>query len=248
MEKEDGSISLSVKVSRFDEGKFREREYGISLNKRATVLDALLNIKDKVDPTLSIRYSCRMGICGSCAMVIDGKPRLACETHINPDADSVRVEPMRGHPLLKDLVTDFDDFFARLRSVKPWIIQKALKSTRVTSRVMQDPENTNQIVPFSSCISCGLCVDACPVVNTHPNFIGPQALAQVHRFSIDSRDGEGTGRIAPVDSKEGIWGCEFVGACSLVCPKGVDPALAIQELKIEAMKQKMLRLISKGKK
>ena len=248
MEKEDGRVSLGVKVNRFTDGKFTEKEYKINLQKHATVLDALLNIKERVDPTLSVRYSCRMGICGSCAMVIDGKPSLACETRLNPEADFVRVEPMRGHPLLKDLVTDFDDFFARLKSVKPWIIQKKMSSTHISGRVLQDPQNVNEIVPFSSCISCGLCVDACPVVNTHPSFIGPQALAQVHRFSIDSRDGSGMERIAVVDSKEGLWGCEFVGACSLVCPKGVDPALAIQEMKIEAMKQKLLRLISRGKK
>ncbi|MDE1762434.1 MAG: succinate dehydrogenase/fumarate reductase iron-sulfur subunit [Candidatus Micrarchaeota archaeon] len=245
MENEDGkSASLKLTVNRFANGAFEEREYRLKVPRHSTVLDALLQVKAKADPTLSIRYSCRMGICGSCAMVIDGKPRLACETRIAPGSETVRVEPMRGHPMLKDLVCDFDDFFARLRSVKPWIVQR-LKSTRFSSGTAQDPKNVQSIVPFSSCIECGLCLDACPVINTHPNFIGPQALAQVHRFSLDTRDKEGAGRIDAVDTKEGIWGCEYAGACSVVCPKGVDPAQAIQELKIEAMKQKMLRLLSK---
>jgi succinate dehydrogenase / fumarate reductase, iron-sulfur subunit len=234
--------SKIINIERLDNstGKFKTSVFNLKAYPSMTVLDALLQIKETKDATLSMRYSCRMGTCGSCGMVIDGKPSLACRTLVASFEKTVSVGPMLGHPVLKDLVNDFDDFFHKHKSIMPWIIptRKDEKFNSETT-TKQTAENVEKLIPFSSCIKCGLCLDACPVVNTNPFFVGPQALAQVHRLALDSRDHGSKKRAEAVETKEGIWGCEFVGACSTVCPKGVDPALAIQELKIESMKNEL---------
>lgn len=206
----------------------------------STVLDALIDIKQEQDNTLSMRYSCRMGICGSCAMVVNGKPVLSCETNIlqNLKDGKVEVAPMQGHPLLRDLVTDFDDFFAKHKSIRPHIVRKDEEEKYLAEKEYpQTKDELSKYLPFSYCIMCGLCVDACPVVNVNPRFIGPQALSQVQRYYSDSRDELGATRLDMVDRLEDVWDCEFAGACSVVCPKGVDPAFAIQLLKSEIVRK-----------
>lgn len=238
-------ISKTIHVERLENesGKFERETHNISISTRATVLDALLLIKESKDATLSMRYSCRMGICGSCGMVVNGKPSLACQTLLSSFEGDVTIGPMLGHPVLKDLVDDFDDFFEKHKSIMPWIIARDKdKKFHPKALTKQSRENVEAIIPTSSCIKCGLCLDACPVVNTNTSFVGPQALAQAHKLITDSRDEGNSKRLAIVDTKEGIWACEFIGACSSVCPKGVDPALAIQELKIEAMKESIFGL------
>ncbi len=235
-----GTKIVNISVSRFDnESKSMRREaYRVEADKNTTVLGALLSIKSEKDPTLAIRYSCRMGICGSCGMVVNGKPALACETNVfEKMADGeITVEPMYGHPLLKDLVTDFDDFFERHISVQPGL-HRADKAEKYSAKepYKLSREDIDKFLPYSYCIMCGLCLDACPVVNSNPNFVGPQALSQVYRYHADKADQKGIKRLLEVDTLDGVWGCEFAGACSKVCPKGVDPAGAIQLLKGELM-------------
>ncbi len=206
----------------------------------STVLDALIDIKHKQDSTLTMRYSCRMGICGSCAMVVNGKPVLACEANVlkNLNEGRVEVSPMQGHPLLRDLVTDFDDFFARHRRIRPYIVRKDETEKYLAEKEYpQTKDELSRYLPFSYCIMCGLCADACPVVNINPRFLGPQALSQVQRYYSDSRDELGGARLDMVDRLEDVWDCEFAGACSVACPKGVDPAFAIQLLKSEIVRK-----------
>lgn len=244
------SIQKTIHVNRLNSrsGTFTTQTYNIKVPARATVLDTLLAIKETKDATLSMRYSCRMGICGSCGMVINGRPSLACQTLVSSFENDITIGPMLGHPVLKDLVDDFDDFFEKHKSIMPWIIVKDNnKKFHPKELTRQTKENVEKLVPFASCIKCGLCLDACPVVNTNPLFVGPQALAQEHKLIMDSRDEGPRKRLALVDTKEGIWACEFIGACSTVCPKGVDPALAIQELKIESMTEAIFGLRNKKK-
>ena len=219
--------------------RFDRHTYTTYANDRTTVLGAILDIKDYQDSTISVRCNCRMGICGSCGMVVNGKPVLACETNVLASAkyDTIEVSPMLGHPLLKDMVTDFDDFFERHRSVDPSLYRKDQKE-KYTAReeYAQSKAELSKFLPYSYCIMCGLCLDACPVVNSNPNFIGPQALSQVYRYHADSRDQKGKRRLFEADTMDGVWGCEFSGSCSKACPKGVDPASAIQMLKGELMK------------
>jgi succinate dehydrogenase / fumarate reductase iron-sulfur subunit len=238
----NGLKNIEIKVKKFDPEKpgFSVKTYRVTVDRFQTVLGALIEIKEKLDASLSMRYSCRMGICGSCAMVINGKPRLACEANIFLEQTSVvEVEPMRGHPVLRDLVCDFDDFFRKHKSLKPWLLRKDEEEKfRAEKEYSQTSSELDYYLPFSYCIKCGLCVDACPVVNTNPVFFGPQALSQAYRYFADSRDEGGAQRLEDVDTLDKVWGCEFAGSCSKVCPKGVDPALAIQLLKIEVMKHR----------
>ena len=233
---------VKFKVARFDpkDGKMKEYIYAVKADRFTTVLDALLKIKSKQDATLSFRYSCRMGVCGSCGMVINGKPSLACETTVfsaAKGAGEISVQPMRAHPLLTGLVTDFDDFFAKHKEVKPTLFRKdETEKLEAKEAYNQDAKETAEYLPYSYCIMCGLCMDACPVVNTNPDFLGPQALSQAYRYHMDSRDEMGDERLTSIDKLTGAWGCEFAGACSRACPKGVDPASAIQLLKADIVK------------
>jgi succinate dehydrogenase / fumarate reductase iron-sulfur subunit len=234
---DDTPRKAAVIVNGFDPDSesFKPRRHEVDATGFTTVLDALINIKETMDNALSVRYSCRMGICGSCAMVINGKPMLACETKVLDELGKkgeVAVEPMRGHPILRGLVTDFDDFFAKHRSLEPWLIRSDMgeKFSTDNAFALTDAER-DAFIPFAECIKCGLCVDACPVANTNKKFKGPQALAQAYRYFADARDQGGAHRLEIADTLEGAWGCEFAGSCSKVCPKGVDPAFAIQLLK-----------------
>lgn len=240
--KEANSVRITFRLRRFDEGKKQlvEEAYVHNVDELTTVLGALVDIKEKHDNTLSMRYSCRMGICGSCGMVINGKPALACETNVFDSISNgkIMVEPMYGHPLTRDLVTDFDDFFEKHVSVNPGLYRKnGAEKYAAKKPYDQSRKEIDKFLPYSYCIMCGLCLDACPVVNANPNFAGPQALSQAYRYHADSRDQMGDKRLFDIDTVDGVWGCEFAGACSKVCPKGVDPAAAIQLLKGELFKK-----------
>ncbi len=235
-----GSRTVRFVVKKYVPEKqgFEESTYEVQADRFTSVLDALIGIKERSDRDLAMRYSCNMGICGSCGMVINGKPRLACETNVfSLGTDTIRVGPLEGHPLLRGLVADFDEFLEKHKSVKPWIIRKDMvEKLTAQKEYHQTRSQVDYFLDFAHCIECGLCVDACPVSNTNPHFIGPQALAQAYRYNSDSRDEGERERLDLLDTMEGVWGCEYAGACSQVCPKGVDPALTIQLLKLNVMK------------
>ena len=144
---------------------------------------------------------------------------------------------MEAHPVVRDLVTDFDEFFEKHRSVMPWLIRRDTEEKfRAEKEYQQTASQVDYYLDFAHCISCGLCVDACPVSNTNAEFVGPQALGQAYRYNADSRDEGEKLRLDKLDTMEGVWGCEYAGACSQVCPKGVDPALTIQLTKLALMR------------
>ncbi len=240
--------TIELRVRRYDPAseKFTESKFEVRADRFSTVLDMLLVVKERQDNTLAIRYSCNMGICGSCAMVINGKPRLACETNVfSLGTHSIHVGPMEAHPLVRDLVTDLSDFFEKHRSVSPWLVRRDEEEKfRADKEYAQTTAQVDYFIDFAHCITCGLCVDSCPVNNTNVEFVGPQAIAQAYRYSSDSRDEGEKLRLDELDKMDGVWGCEYAGACSEVCPKGVDPALAIQLTKLALMR---LRLTGKTK-
>jgi len=198
------------------------------------VLDALNYIKDKLDGSLSFRWSCRMGICGSCGMMVDGEPRLTCATFLSDYAPGpVRVEPLCYFPVVRDLVIDMTDFMLKLKEVKPWIVRQADKPLS-EGEYLQRPEQLEAYKQFSMCINCMLCYAACPVYGLDPHFAGPAAIALAQRYNRDSRDQGAEERHDILFQHEGIWACTFVGECSQVCPKNVDPAGAIQQYKLTA--------------
>jgi succinate dehydrogenase / fumarate reductase iron-sulfur subunit len=247
--KEKRTFQLVVKGLDPNTRAFMEKSFQVEADRFTCVLDILIAVKERQDHTLSMRYSCNMGICGSCGMVINGKPRLACETNVfSLGTESIHVGPMEAHPLLRDLVTDFDDFFAKHRAVKPWLVREDTEEQYSARK--EYPQTRRQVdyfLDFAHCIKCGLCLDACPVSNTNPNFVGPQALAQAYRYNSDSRDQGEAARLDSLDRMDGVWGCEYAGACSEVCPKGVDPALTIQQLKLDIMRRRLTGRINPDK-
>jgi succinate dehydrogenase / fumarate reductase iron-sulfur subunit len=231
---------ILVKVSRANRIRGDSVHYDtfdIPVQRWSTVLDALLYAKSYLDSSIGIRYSCRMASCGSCGMKINGIPRLACYTKISElEGNTIVCEPLSNFPHIRDLVTDFTQFFEHHKDMKPYIQnENALTSDIKLSEYKQLPEDVDKYLQFSYCIKCGLCYSACPSVGTDTKFPGPQALAQAYRYFADSRDTATKERLDTVDNRHGIWRCHFAGSCSVVCPKGVDPALGIQLLKRHLM-------------
>ncbi len=217
-------------------GEPRFDRYEVPFRKEWVVLDALNHIKDRLDGTLTYRWSCRMGVCGSCGMMVNGTPRLTCATFLKEFHPApVRVEPLANFPVVRDLVVDIDDFMRKLSEVKAWMIPKEKRSVD-QGEYLQSPAELATYKQFSMCINCMLCYAACPVYGLEPKFIGPAAIALAQRYNLDSRDGGGRERAEVVASNEGIWECTLVGECTTVCPKKVDPAGAIQQAKIAATK------------
>ena len=218
------------------------QEYEVPLRKEWTVLDALNHVKNEVDPTLSFRWSCRMGICGSCGMNVQGEPRLTCGAFLSDYAPGpIRVEPLANFPVIRDLVIDMSDFMAKLPRVKPWIIRGDTEGDEgdgdIDGEYLQTPEELEAYKQFSMCINCMLCYAACPVYGLDPDFVGPAAIALAERYDLDSRDRGARERLDVLIEHEGVWGCTFVGECTRVCPKHVDPAGAIQRYKLKAANQ-----------
>jgi fumarate reductase iron-sulfur subunit len=231
---------ITLHVARYrpeQEAEPTMQEYVVPLRKELSVLDGLNYVKDRLDGSLSFRWSCRMGICGSCGMTVNGEPKLTCGTFLTDYAPGpVRVEPMRNFPVIRDLVVDIGDFMQKLTKVSPWIIRDETKSLD-EGEFLQTPEELDEYKQFSMCINCMLCYAACPVYGLDPEFMGPAAIALAERYDLDSRDQGARERLDVLIEREGVWGCTFVGECTTVCPKHVDPAGAIQRYKLKAAKE-----------
>ena len=229
--------TIKLEVTRFCPEHDTEpgfQTYEVPFREDWVVLDALNFIKDKVDGSLTFRWSCRMGICGSCGMMVDGVPKLTCATFLSDYAPGpVRVEPLRYFPVMRDLVVDMDDFMSKLKKVKPWVIRSTEKPLS-EGEYLQKPDELEAYKQFSMCINCMLCYAACPVYGLDPHFAGPAAIALAQRYNRDSRDQGASERTDILSQHEGIWACTFVGECTQVCPKNVDPAGAIQQYKLTA--------------
>jgi len=227
------SIILRISRSNPQAGTTKSfMEFKVPYEKWTTVLDAILDVKKHFDHSVGVRYSCRQASCGSCGMVINGKPRLACFTKITElNSSVITVEPMNNFPVIRDLAVSFDRMFSTHKKLKPYIIRDDTDVTSKTKEFLQTPEEVEKYIQFSSCIKCGLCNSACPTMATDSSFIGPQALAQAYRYIADSRDKGKNERLKIIDEPHGIWRCHFAGSCSMVCPKGVDPAMGIQLLR-----------------
>jgi fumarate reductase iron-sulfur subunit len=226
--------TITLSVARFDpavDSAPRRQAYTIPYRRDMVVLDALNYIKHYVDGSLTFRWSCRMGICGSCGMMVNGTPKLTCAAFLRDyHPREVVVEPLANFPVVRDLVVDMSDFLQKLGDVQPWIIRDQEQPVEAGA-YRQTPAQMEQFHQYSLCINCMLCYAACPVYAIDPRFLGPAAIALARRYSVDSRDQGREARLATIASSEGVWECTFVGECSAVCPKGVDPAKAIQQTK-----------------
>jgi len=208
-----------------------------------SVLQGLQYIKDHLDGSLTFRWSCRMAICGSCGFVLNGVPKLGCETFLRDyHPGTLRVEPLSHFPIVRDLAIDQSDFLKKLDSVKPYLINP---DTPGKGTFVQTPEQMDEYYQYSKCINCLLCYAACPQYGLNNAFTGPAALSLLHRYNADSRDAGKAERMEVVNTEDGVWGCTLVGYCSEVCPKAVDPARAINQNKIESTKDYFFRFFRK---
>ena len=228
---------IKLQVARYrpeQESEATFDQYEVPCPKEWVVLDGLNHVKDRIDGTLAYRWSCRMGVCGSCGMMVNGEPKLTCATFLADYAPGpVRIEPLSNFPVIRDLIVDVGDFMRKLATVKPWIIREEEKPLS-EGEYRQTPQELDDYKQYSMCINCMLCYSACPVYGLDPHFIGPAAVALAQRYNLDSRDEGAAERVAVLSEHDGIWGCTFVGECTKVCPKNVDPAGAIQRYKLTA--------------
>ena len=227
--------TITIEVLRYLPENGAEPEfqsYDVPLRSDWVVLDALNHIKDHIDGTLSYRWSCRMGVCGSCGMMINGEPVLTCAAFLTKYAPGpIRVETLAHFPVVRDLVAEVTDFVDKLKHVKPWVVREEDKPLE-EGEFKQTPAELSDFKSYTMCINCMLCYSACPVYGLEPGFTGPAALALAQRYNLDNRDEGNDERMARLSNDEGIWSCTMVGECSEACPKDVDPAGAIQRYKL----------------
>jgi succinate dehydrogenase / fumarate reductase iron-sulfur subunit len=226
-------MDVKVKILRYNPEVVDEAEwktYSVTLQPTDRVLDALHKIKWDQDGTLTFRRSCAHGVCGSDAMRINGRNRLACKTLIkdlNPEKE-ITVEPIKGLPVLKDLVVDMEPFFDAYRAIMPFLVTDGHEPSRERIQSQADRERFDDT---TKCILCAACTTSCPVFWSDGQYFGPQAIVGAHRFIFDSRD-EGTEqRLEILNDKEGVWRCRTTFNCTDACPRGIEVTKAIQEVK-----------------
>jgi len=219
-------MKITVEIQRFNPETDTEpytKAYEVDADPTDRLLTVLMMIKSDQDPSLGIRKSCAHGVCGSDAMIINGKEGLACKTLIKDVAEAegatIRVEPLRNLPIQRDLMVDQTHFFANYMQVKPYFIStKEPKS----GEFRQPPEDRKEFEEGTKCILCVSCYSACPVIQeVNPDFLGPAAIIQAARFNDDSRDEGFEERLPHLDYPDGIWPCESRFECTRVCPRGI---------------------------
>jgi succinate dehydrogenase / fumarate reductase iron-sulfur subunit len=224
-------MEATVRIKRFNPEKDRKpywATYRVTADPFDRVLDVLDRIKWYQDGTLALRRSCAHGICGSDAMLINGRNRLACKVLVRDVGSRITVEPVRGLPVIKDLVVDMEPFFEQYRRVKPWLIND---DPLPSAERLQSPEDRARYDDTTKCILCAICTTACPIYWGAGEFLGPAALVAAHRFVFDSRD-QGVGeRLAILAEHSGAFKCRTVFNCTDACPQGIEITKAIQEIK-----------------
>jgi len=250
---------MKLKIFRGDSRNSHFDIFDVETDTGMTVLEALFYIQNKLDDSLVFRYSCRGAICGSCAMLINKVPALACRTQVNAliegkdnielrpypaieikeqwnPGEEILIEPLPHLPIIKDLVVDMDRFFEYYREIEPKF--KPAGKDPEKERKME-PEAVTELEKYTNCILCAACFGACPVDAKNPDYLGPAALAKLYRFHIDPREAQDDSRILLADKKNGWWACEFHANCKRVCPKGVPPNLAIGQARVKLQKMGM---------
>lgn len=229
---------IKITVTRYNpdtEKELRQQTFTIPYHNDWGILDALNYIKAELDGSLTYRWSCRMAVCGSCGMMVNGTPRLACSTYLNEFyPGEIVLEPLANFPIIRDLVVELTDFMEKLKEVKPWIIRKNKSDEDDTSsEYIQTTSQMDNYYQQTLCINCTLCYAACPVYGLHPDFVGPAVIALGYRYNNDSRDQGKDERRKFLASEDGVWKCTVVGDCTEVCPKHVDPSASIQRTKVD---------------
>lgn len=205
-----------------------------------TVLDALMYARDEFDPTLTFRHSCRQAVCGSDALFINGRQRLACQTQVSDLTEPIQVEPLPHLDVEKDLVVDMEHFYDQMDAVDPYFDPDELPEDALREQ-LQTPENREKVKMSTRCIWCGSCTSSCNIAAGTEEYLGPAALNMAYRFAMDEREGDDRlqERIETIKAEQGVWRCQTQFSCTVVCPKDIPLTEHIQELKREAVKRNL---------
>ena len=224
------TMQVDVRILRFDP----ERDpaphwegYTVQSEPMDRVLDLLHKVKYEQDGTLTFRRSCAHGVCGSDAMLINGRNRLACKIRVEQLGRRITVAPLPGLPVVKDLVVDMDGFFAKYRSVNPFLVTETPPPAR--ERLQSQAERA-RFDDTTKCILCGACTSSCPSFWAQPGYVGPAAIVNAHRFIFDSRDEGAEERLEILADKDGVWRCRTIFNCVDACPRGINITRAILEV------------------
>jgi succinate dehydrogenase / fumarate reductase, iron-sulfur subunit len=232
-------MRVKLKILRFDpeqDAAPHFQTYTVDAEPTDRVLDAMNQAKWYQDGSLAYRYSCAHGICGSDAMRINGKNRLACKTLVKQVAPNITIEPIRGFPVKRDLIVDLDGFFDQFKNVMPYLVND---DPVPTIERFQSQEDRAKYDDTTKCILCASCTTSCPVFWTDDEYIGPAAIVNAHRFIFDSRDQAGADRLEILNSREGVWRCRTIFNCTEACPRDIKVTKAIQDVKRSIMSKKL---------
>jgi succinate dehydrogenase / fumarate reductase, iron-sulfur subunit len=224
-------LKVTFRIKRFNPEKDEKpyfKDYEVEAEPTDRVLDGLHEIKWKQDGTLALRRSCAHGVCGSDAMLINGRNRLACKLLIKDCGPMIQIEPMKSFKVIKDLIVDMTAFFDKYRSVKPYLINDEPAGEKER---LQSPKDHARFDDTTKCILCGACTTSCPSFWANQDYVGPAALVNAHRFIFDSRDQGHDERLDIVNERDGAWRCRTVFNCTDACPREIDVTRAIGQIK-----------------
>ena len=237
---------LTLRIRRFQKERTPTSwidTFHVEPRKGMNLLEALLGIQDEQDGTLSLRYSCRGAVCGSCAMRVNGEVVLACRTHVEELMKKpALIEPLPYFPVIRDLIVDMSGFFEHYEKIEPYLHGKPVTPHQ---EYRMEEEKRKEIDPYINCILCGICFGVCPAFERNSEFLGPAILAKAFRFFIDPRDRRNSEILRIADSHEGVWGCNTVFQCVKVCPKEVPPTHAIVKMRRKILRQRFSTLVSR---
>lgn len=216
------------------DGEARIDGFEVATGPRMTVLDALVAIQSALDATLSFRYSCRVGMCGTCALSVNGRPVWACRTRLDGLGEEIRLEPLANFPVLSDLAVDMSPFFDKMKKARGWL-EPTKAAERAPALIPPGASERRRIAPHVECITCGICYASCSIVGHDRDYLGPAALNRAYTLVNDSRDALGARRLLEVCTEDGTWRCHSQYNCTESCPKGISPTGAIKGLKRLAM-------------
>jgi succinate dehydrogenase / fumarate reductase iron-sulfur subunit len=243
---ENNQKPIRLKIFRYDakiDKLPRYEEFAVRTNSNRTgmtVLEAILQIQDEQDGTLAVRYSCRGAVCGSCAILINGKFDLACRVQLqNVGTETIVLEPLPNLNIIKDLVVDMEPFWKALQQIQPWLHE--ITPPPEKERLMS-PQEREKIDQYINCILCAACYGSCPVLARDEKYLGPAALAKLYRFVADSRDSRSDETLKISNTESGVWGCDTVLRCIDACPKNVRPTDGIEALRRNLVVRKFRKL------
>ena len=225
------TLKVHLRIKRYNPETDRKphwEDFEVEAEPTDRILDALHTAKWTIDGTLSFRRSCAHGVCGSDAMVINGANGLACIQLIQNVGTSITLEPIRGLPVIKDLVVDMEPFFAQYRSILPYLVNADDPGYKER---YQSPEDRERFDDTTKCILCACCTTSCPVYWGNSEYVGPAAIVNAHRFIFDSRDEAAAERLDILNEVDGVWRCRTTFNCTEACPRGIQVTKAIQEVK-----------------